>query len=207
MPIFKQYKDDTIEYEIWDITEELAVLEDLLACDESRRLNEFKLTKRKKEFLCSRIILKHLFNNCIKVHYDEFGKGYIKNSPWEISITHSGRFVAVARSKKKIGIDIESISEKLNRTKHKFSSPSELNNIDLNNKLLHLTLYWSAKESAYKLVGNEKLIFDTEMQIEQFIPQEQGQFKLKLQSPISKINLSISYQKIKDYVFTYTSLE
>ena len=80
MPLFLKYKDDTIEYEIWNVEENINRLEALLNCDQKEELERFKRSKRKKEYLCSRIILKHLFNRCVTVHYDDYGKSYIKNT-------------------------------------------------------------------------------------------------------------------------------
>lgn len=207
MPVFLKHKDNSIEYEIWHIKEEYDKLITLLDCKVKDQIEAFKLDKRKKEFLCSRIILKHLFNRCVTVRYDEFGKGHVEDTDWHISISHSGEFVAVARSRNKVGIDIERISEKLNRTKHKFSSTRELSNIDFNNNLYHLALHWSAKESVYKIVGNENLIFDTEIQIEKFVPKQDGEFVLELVCKQYNQKILIKYEKINDYVLTFCTLK
>ena len=208
MGLFKVIKNNNIEYLIWDLEEDIEELSKLLSFPEiSKQLESYRTLKRKKEFLCARILLKELFSKQVDIEYDYFGKPYIKGSQWNISITHSGRFVAVARSLNKIGIDIEQITEKLERTKHKFSSQKELNNINPKQNLFQLALYWSAKESVYKLIANEALIFDTEMIIKAFIPQNKGTFFLELDSKKNKKTLNIEYQKINDYVFTFCTAE
>ena len=207
MAIFLQNQTEDIEWIIWELKEEIHELVEYLSCPSiSEELKKYKTDKRKKEFLCSRILLKELFSKDISIEYNEFGKPFIQNSKWNISITHSGKYVAVARSKQKLGIDIEVISEKLNRTKHKYSSDYELKSLDPNQNLYHLALYWSGKESVYKLVGNEALIFNEEMKIERFIPENKGVFLLYLDSSLNKSNIKISYQKIEDYVFTFCIL-
>jgi len=207
MPLYKKYNDATIAYEIWVIDENIDELQSLLNYDIEQKLDAFKLSKRKKEYLCSRILLNNIFNRCVNVKYDKFGKAYIKDSDWHISISHSGQFVTVARSKNKVGIDIEKISNKLDRIKHKFSSEKELSNIDISNKLFHLAIHWSAKESVYKLVGNEPLIFDTEMQIAKFIPKSKGELKLNLVCKQYDQIISVKYQKLEDYVLTFCTLQ
>ena len=203
-----QHQDHQIEYLIGemeeDLSHQLSQLQSSLNCPAiTNRANEFKTQKRKLEFLAARYLLKQLFADCPIVNYDTDGKPFLEHSDWNISITHSGKYVAVARSKSELGIDIELISEKLNRTKHKYCSEQELKNINHTQELFHLCLYWSAKETVYKLVGNEALIFDKEMQIEPFTPQQKGEFQLHLNSKNSKANLMVHYQKIEDYVFTY----
>lgn len=207
MALLLQKQSENIEWLIWELKEDVDQLLDSLACPIiTEQVSAIKTDKRKKEFLCSRILLKELFGECIAVNYDSFGAPIIGNSDWNISISHSGKYVAVARSKFKLGIDIEQISDKLDRTKHKFSSEIELRNIDEQQKLFHLALYWSAKESVYKLVGNEALIFDEKMRVERFSPKNRGVFSLKLNSSRSKSDLDIYYRKIEDYVFTYCIL-
>jgi phosphopantetheinyl transferase len=207
MGIFLEHNSKDVEWQIWELNEELPELHKLLSNTEiSAYVERFRTTKRRKEFLCSRILLNRIFKEQLSVSYDKSGKPFIENSDWKISITHSAHFVAVARSKKNIGIDIEQISEKLNRTKHKYASETELLNIDTNQNLFHLALYWSAKESVYKWVGNEPLIFDTEMIIEKFVPQDSGQIHLKLQSQKSNYQMQINYLRIDNFVFTYCVL-
>ncbi len=204
MGVFLKQQSENIEWIIWELTEDVDSLIKLLnEPDTIDILKSFRTEKRKKEFLCSRILLKELFNHFVTVNYDEYGSPYITDSEWNISITHSGKYVAVARSKQKLGIDIEQITEKLDRTKHKFSSDEELKRVDNKQPLYHLALYWSAKESVYKRVGNEALIFDTEMLIETFVLEEKGQFLLNLNSSLSKELVKLHYQKIDNYVFTY----
>ncbi len=204
MAIFLQNQAEDIEWIIWELKEEIHELVAYLSQPKiSEELEKYKTDKRKKEFLCSKILLKELFDKQISVQYNKFGKPFILNSKWNISITHSGKYVAVARSKQELGIDIELISEKLDRTKHKYSSDYELKSLDSNQNLYHLALYWSGKESVYKLVGNEALIFNEEMKIERFIPENKGSFILNLVSSPNNSSIKINYQKIEDYVFTF----
>ncbi len=208
MPVVKSFNSHKIDYIIWELTETVDELEKLLSCSTLISQGQsLKTDKRKKEFLSSRILLKLLIKDCPKVEYDNFGAPFILNSDEKISISHSGIYVVVAKSESRVGIDIEQISEKLARTKHKYSSEKELSFIDKNQELFHLALYWSAKESVYKLVGNEALIFDTDMQIGAFIPKKESHFSLKLESKMMHKSLLINYQKILNYVFTYCVLD
>ncbi len=174
---------------------------------DQERFKLIKTEKRKQEFLGARWALYHLFGHPVKIEYDTNGKPHIVNSPWNISITHSGNYIAVARSKQVLGIDIEHISEKLERTKHKYCSTQELSQIDASQNLKHLCLHWSGKESAYKAIGNYPFIFDKEFKIESFTPQNHGQFMLEIDCQIHQEQLTVDYQTIDDYVFTMCSLK
>jgi len=204
--VFLSQQSEELEWIIWTLEENENELKTILNCPSiAQQTLSIKTEKRKKEFLSSRILLKLLFGQCVEIDYKTSGAPYIKGTKWNISITHSGKYVAVARSKQPLGIDIEQISEKLNRTKHKYCSTQELNHIDNTQQLYHLTLHWSAKESIYKLIEDEPLIFDMEMQIEKFTPRNKDHFKLHLCSKKTEHEFKISYKKIDNYVLTYST--
>lgn len=206
MALFKTYQSKTIEWAIWKVDESVDELIQISNFSEDIDFKNIKIEKRQKEFLCTRILIHLLFDSKAQLFYDAYGKPFIEHSKWNVSVSHSGAFVFVGRSKTKIGVDVEQISSKLERTQHKYCSESELMNIDEEQILYHLALHWSAKESVYKWVSDEALIFDEQMQIDQFKPQKEGDFNLKLNSKKHQKNIKISYQKIDDYVFTYCCL-
>ena len=208
MALYQFHQSELIEWSIWDVSETIDELLSLQILQPYINLiSSIKSQKRKKEFLIARLLLNQMFAQEIQVCYDEFGAPFIEGSDWNVSISHSGSFVAVARSKKALGIDVELISDKLERTKHKYSSEQELSQIDSNQNLYHLALSWSAKESVYKMVGCEALIFDRQMQIQAFTPKSEGEFKVKLLASKLKTDVKIVYSKHGDYVFTYCVLE
>src|SRR5690606_36591656 len=94
------------------------------------------------------------------ISYDENGKPYLNNG-LAFSISHSGIYAAIIINKTGCGIDIEKISPKVERIKHKFLNDTDLELIDSldDYPLKILTMYWCAKEALYKLYGNKKLIF------------------------------------------------
>jgi 4'-phosphopantetheinyl transferase EntD len=206
--MFFKGQTDSLEWCVYKVEVSLDQL--ILQVEEASSIlawpENIKTTKRKKEYLATRIALKELFKDWLDITYDAFGKPLIKKSEWNISISHSGDYIAVARSKKHLGIDIEMIRETLDRTKHKFCSAAELIPIDPKQYLLHLCLLWSAKESAYKAVGNYPFIFDKELLVDTFIPNKQGHFPLKINSKSHQETVNIQYQIIENYVFTFCTL-
>jgi len=108
--------------------------------------------KRQLEFYFTRLLWLS-FKKGGKITYKTSGKPLIKNG--FISISHSHDCIAIAYSKKnEVGVDIEPISNKIKRVKHKFSHPDENYT-----ELLDLTKSWCIKEAVYKLLDLFDIIF------------------------------------------------
>jgi phosphopantetheinyl transferase len=122
------------------------------------------------EWLASRWLL-HVMSGrkirgaCLK---DEFGKPYLKDSTFEISISHSRDIVAIMAAPYSIGVDIQKEVAKIERIEHKFVSPLEKESIKTITKIPHLHIYWGAKEALYKAYGRKKLGFIEHIFIEPF---------------------------------------
>ena len=137
---------------IWEINESLQDLKSkvVLSEDSLKLLNQKKSGIHKKQFLAIRNIFKFLCIDDKDLKYNKSGK-LIFSQNKTLSISHSGNYAAVIFSDHSVGIDIEKISDKAMKIKHKFlhielNYPQELNNqISL--------VYWNIKESIYKAVG------------------------------------------------------
>jgi phosphopantetheinyl transferase len=130
---------------------------------EKERYFSFTNIQRKREFVATRVLRHELFG-FQHVYYDEIGAPFIKDEGF-ISISHSKNCVGIAISTKfKIGFDIELISEKIDRIKHKFLSVHELENLDCDS-IIELTKVWSAKEALYKISGRRGINFRTELSL------------------------------------------
>ncbi|MBC5993133.1 4'-phosphopantetheinyl transferase superfamily protein [Pontibacter cellulosilyticus] len=118
--------------------------------------------KRKKEWLASRVLVYTLLKQFTAAHAvlrkDENGKPYFENVPLYLSISHSPALAAVIISDKyEVGIDIELLSQKALRVAGKFLGEDEKKyTAQDENKTC---LYWSAKETLYKLYSRKQLIF------------------------------------------------
>ncbi len=202
MPIY-QIKNisENIKIGIWKITE---TKEELLknfinkGFDQST-IYQTKNDQRLKQWLATKLLLASFFDT-VKIIYDELGKPHLDND-WSISISHSHEFVAIIINKNEnCGIDIEKISEKVARIKHKFLNDVDLKNITSNE---HLTLYWGAKEALYKYYGKKEVLFIENLFIEEF-SKEKDSFKGRIDMPNFKITLPMFFEKIENYVLTYT---
>ena len=181
---------------IWKINESLSVLQNM-----TKEKSKIKNIIKQKEFYASRILIKNLCKSFNIRYYgiikNDSGKPYLKNRTENISISHSFPYVTgILNKEKKCGIDIEKIQKKILKINHKFLSKSELNKIKNNTK--KNTIYWTAKESLYKLKG-EFLSFKNDIKIIEL----KNSFNIYGKVLSKKILLNV--EEIDDYIITYTN--
>ncbi|HYK57751.1 MAG TPA: 4-phosphopantetheinyl transferase [Flavisolibacter sp.] len=190
MPIFFQQDiDESTKLAIWKIEEE-----------ESFFLNQVPLQReithphKRLQHLAGRYLLKYLFPDfpIALILIADTRKPYLEDEAYHFSISHCGDYAAVVVSReKRVGIDIEIASEKVNRIRHKFISEEEdkmLNvqcsmfnaqliskpKTDSTSQPLRLstftsTLIWSCKEAAFKWYGWGGIDFKEHMKVQQII--------------------------------------
>ena len=103
-----------------------------------------------------RYLLKHLSIDSHNLNYDGLGKPFFENNS-KISISHSGLYAAIIVSDTAVGIDIETINDRILKIKSKYletelNYPSELNTETS-------LVYWNIKESVFKAVPKEGVDF------------------------------------------------
>lgn len=133
----------------------------ILYPDELERFSKFKHPNRRKDFIATRLLFKHLFDGQ-KIEYDANRAPYVHNGP-NISISHCGNIAAIAfNNEHVVGIDIEFPRSKVIPLSDKFISDAEAEHFDTSD-ILELTKVWSAKEALYKLAGRKGIIFKEEL--------------------------------------------
>jgi|TARA_B110000467_G_C18307992_1_gene476016 4'-phosphopantetheinyl transferase len=150
-----------------------------------------KSEKRKKEWICTRLLLQEIASNTT-ISYNEFGAPILSNGK-AISITHSKDYCCLLISPQKASIDIEFISEKVHRLKNQFISKEEEKLITQNDIS---TLIWCAKECLFKLYQKGNLIFKEDLKV------------LQLQDTTIETTLKgnpylLNYEKFKGHYLVY----
>jgi phosphopantetheinyl transferase len=137
---------------------------------------------------------------------NELGKPIVQNLPLHVSLSHSKLWAAAAVSRERIvGIDVETIENRIERIAHKFLLPHELVNIS-QNRVETLTLYWSAKESLYKLYSFKQLNFAEHLKIEPFEMQQQGIITASVVLPGFEMHqIAVYYRFFVNHVLTVAS--
>ena len=137
---------------------------------ETERFFSFSSIQRKREFVATRM-LRHEIFGFQHIHYDKIGAPFIEGEGF-ISISHSKNIVGIATCIDfKIGLDIEPISDKIDKIKHKFLSIGETEKLDCNS-LMELTKVWSGKESLYKISGTKGIDFRTQLEVAKVTEEE-----------------------------------
>lgn len=137
-------------------------------------LSGFRIEKRKREYLGVRLALKKLLGEEPAVYYDKEGKPYLCNHSHQISISHSGRWVAViAHPTYVVGIDIEQINNVVRKIYPRFLSQQEQS--DYGKNTAKLNVVWSAKETLYKIIGKAVNNFATTLRVLPFALDKEGE--------------------------------
>ena len=164
---------------VWEITENEADLEKLLTNLDSYKSDLEKLTssKRRLEFLTSRITINTLLNKNVNVLYDSNGKPLLENELSYISISHSKNWVAVIHHPtRQVGIDIEFPTVRINKIAHRFLNQAEQESFSDEEQKKEIQLIWSAKEALYKIIGSEVADFANQLTVLPFKVQKEGTF-------------------------------
>ncbi len=190
---------------IWQLTESVHELLQLvnLPREENEILKNFKLEKRKKEWLCSRILLQTLLEAYPQVSYKASGKPYLCNSDQHISISHCNGFVAVSVSANNTALDIETCSIRVEKVAKRFINSEEELFIDHTKQLEYYTLLWTIKECMYKYFDIAGVDFKNEFSVEPFVLVEKGTIKSGFKQNGAIKSLDLEYIFTPEYILSY----
>ncbi|MEO6313957.1 MAG: 4'-phosphopantetheinyl transferase superfamily protein [Chitinophagaceae bacterium] len=136
---------------------------------------------KRLQHLAGRYLLPFLFEGfpLAEILVADTRKPFLENEQYHFSISHCGEYAAaIVSNKERVGIDIELVTDKIERVRHKFTSPDELfflndeykaflHQFDLEKKIEQefLTMIWSAKETIFKWYGAGQMDFRQHMQL------------------------------------------
>ena len=192
---------------LWEITEKeedlLPILD--LSQQESEQLSQIK-GHRRIEWLAVRQLVHTMSGRLKRIHFikDEYGKPFLQDSDWNISISHSRAFCAAIAGPKPVGIDIQLVVPKIERIAHKFMRPVEMESLQGLTQIPHLHIYWGAKEALYKAYGRRQLDFCQHILIEPFTyHQKGGTMKGKIKKGTLEEEYLITYFEHQNYIVAY----
>ena len=158
MPVIEDiHLSSTTRIIVWEIKETIDFLKsELNLSDFSKNtLRKKKSEIHQKQFLAVRNILKLLLIQDSDLSYGADGKPFIKSI--YISISHSKEFVAVIISDEKVGVDIESNSDKCFRIMQKFLGTE--NEFPMKIDWKTAQVIWNMKESLFKMMDFKEIDF------------------------------------------------
>ena len=216
MPLLNIYTSPLMG--IWKINESWQELLNSLANKEVYLpdLHKIQSDKRKQEWLTVRLLLQHLSGKDALIRYHKNGAPFLPDSKYHISISHTRGFAALLLTgETNPGIDIEYHSERAWRLHKKYMNESEATFIrslsdrkSTENPLTvsvteTATIYWCAKETAYKALGETEVDFAEHFCIEPFNPSKEGILILKEKRTKQQLNFNINYRVTEDFILTW----
>lgn len=192
---------------LWEITEsEEWLLSNIqLSGKEKQYLGRFRAEERKKQWLAYRHLLYVMMGKKqVAVEYDKNGKPVIMNSDLHVSVSHSGHYAAaITRRNTPVGIDIEKVSARIQKVEDRFLSDTERLDLQPDDKLDKLCIYWCAKEALYKFHGRKEIDFRKHLLIDHFALNLQGRLKGKVIKEEFNQEYQLHFKKIDDYYLVY----
>ena len=191
---------------IWEITEDFQDLRSMVTLDDKdiERLDSFKNHQRKLEWLSVRVLLNSLTDKDSRIVYGPERKPYLHNNSHNISISHSKNLTSILINKKRrVGLDLEFMSDKVLRIAEKFMRPEEINSIDKTQEIYHLYLHWCAKEALYKICDKVDINFVTNLKIEPFKPKDKGLIIGVVNNSYMNEKFTLNYFTLKNYAIVW----
>lgn len=188
MPVFFQHQiNDTTRLGIWKIEE----TEEFFKNNVPQHRDVTHPHKR-LQHLAGRFLLQFLFPDFPfeLIQIADTRKPFLPDEQYHFSISHCGDYAAAIVSKDmRVGIDIETVTPRIERVADKFVSPDEdeyfnedylyfLDQWGMDNKVRreYLTLLWSAKEAIFKWYGNGEVDFRKHMKLNGEISLREGEW-------------------------------
>jgi phosphopantetheinyl transferase len=165
-------------------------------------VEKIRAEQRAVEWLTTRIMLYTLLGEEKKIVKKETGQPYLSDNSYRISISHTKKYAAILlHPTLPVGVDIETISERVKKIAYKFISDNEY--IDPSQEIVHQLLHWSAKESLFKLISESEIDFKQHLHIEPFTPLSEGLIRAKETKSSDEKSFTIHYKVREDYVMTW----
>lgn len=211
MPLYlKKSNPDGSQIALWQMTESVAEL--LRLSNASEKMNSevetFRSETRKKEWLTVRMLLDYVLKiaNPYEIIYDEKGKPHLKDGNGHISFSHTQNFAAIIfHPKKNVGIDIESIHERIEKISQKFVSAVENSFIKKEKRIESLHIIWGVKEVLFKIYGKGGLDFRTQLLVQPFAQANEGIIDAEIKTENMSKHFRINYFFKNGLVVVYGS--
>ncbi|GGE95362.1 4'-phosphopantetheinyl transferase superfamily protein [Hymenobacter cavernae] len=166
-------------------------------------------TTRATQWLAGRVLAHALLRQLTTsapplLRNDANGRPFCEHLPeLAVSLSHSGKWVAaIVATKGSLGIDIELVRPKAQKLASRFLSEAE--QADAGDETTKYSLYWSAKETLYKLHSRRGLVFKEQIKLDPFRLREAGVLTGHLLLENSRSQHQIHYTcPVAGYVLTY----
>lgn len=190
---------------IWEVIETEEELLALYPVNESEltKLSSFTHSFRRTQFLASRLLLHTLLPGA-RIIYDENGKPFPDLKKIHISLSHSGKLIALMIDENSCGIDIETIRPKIEKIAPKFLCDEELSDSKAEPLTERLHVYWCVKEAIYKVYGKKNVSLKTDIFVEHVNNPVTGIVKATLKHEGKFFSRDVRYEQFGDCMLAWT---
>lgn len=172
--------DNKAEIAVWQVTETEQELLDLISVpsDEMEEISLIRDENQRRQKLAVRALLNEVFEEKMYLNHHDNGQPYLENCVTNISITHTDRYVAIiTHNEYDLGIDIESLDRDFSAVEKKALSEDEIEDLDEDKRNEQLAIYWCAKEAIFKRMGQNRVDFAEQIEVEKFRPKGEGELE------------------------------
>lgn len=192
MPLIRdEFVAPGVRLAVWRITEHV----DDFAAPAHVDLWAMQSEARKLEVLAVYAMLRHMTGRAdLLISHDEAGRPLVPG--WTLSISHTKGWAALILSgTRAVAVDIEYMSDRVERVAHRFLRPDEEKG-----NTAHQLVSWSAKETVYKFLHAERLLF-WDMRLGAFVVSDKGMVEVE---DLKRLNVvKVRFELNADYVLTY----
>lgn len=136
---------------IWKMTEAPSI--DKRLHDEARR--KYRSASRVREYVCVRLLLRTMLGEDVEIEHQPDGEPFLVSDRRKLSISHTRGYCAVLVGNADCGVDIEQMSQRINKIASHFLRPDEHATTTLQRLYV-----WCAKETIYKLCPADHLTLE-----------------------------------------------
>lgn len=156
---------------IWELSESPPELIEYFQFTPLEKIEFEKINapKRQAEYLTSRLLLQKMLRRKSEIIYQPDGRPVLKESPLNVSISHSANLVVVLLSDSGCGVDTELRNRNIENVAKRFLHPDEISHIESSgNRQFLQMVHWCAKEAIFKCSRQHGIQFDEQIKIDPF---------------------------------------
>ena len=146
-------------YDVSELTDDLLYEKGLaeVSSERAEKVKKYRFDKDRRLSLGAGLLLKYMLTDMgvpAQIHYNEFGKPYLKGKDVHFNISHDGKYALCAAAHIPVGADVQKLTEYDPRLTEAVFCPDEIVYIENSaDKDRAFTRLWTRKESYIKLIG------------------------------------------------------
>jgi phosphopantetheinyl transferase len=205
VPLF--YQQDINEFTrlgVWHITEEVDFF-----LQKAVFRYPIEHPSKQRQHLAAAYLLPELFHDfpLQSILSPSYQKPFLPGNPYYFSLSHTNEYAAAIVSRLvPSGIDIEKISPRVQRIRHKFLSAAEngwVSEFSPGQQDALLTLLWTIKETVYKWLEQRGLGFSEHIEILPFELDTVNLVTVNIHHPLHRQTVQVSFEKKGKFYLSY----